>query len=83
MTTPVIFNTIDSDYKKTLELTNITPQEKPEQSVQIQQVQPVEIKQTVQSIQSAQIVQIEKPTPNINKLKNKFKLHTDAAYLQK
>jgi hypothetical protein len=40
MTTPVIFNTIDSDYKKTIELTNITTQPIEEQTVQtVQTVQ--------------------------------------------
>ena len=101
MTTPVIFNTIDSDHKKTIELTNITTQPAPalEQHAPVQPEQTEQTKQTeqteqcVQSVQTVQPIQCveikqnlprhEKTFSDINKLKNKFKLHKVAAYLQK
>jgi hypothetical protein len=85
MTTPVIFNTIDSDYKKTMELTNITTQPVPTLEPNEQNEQNAQNEQNEQTIQAVEIepVQKEKITPDVNKLKNKLKLDTVANYLQK
>jgi hypothetical protein len=97
MTTSVIFNTIDSDHKKTIELTSIIIQEteiekgkeqkQPEKSDQPKkQEQIVEImhpEQLAIIMHPKQIAQIENQNYTINKLKNKLRLHTEKVNLQK